>query len=70
MFGGPDKDREIEPMYQTQDLEAVAERAKALETADARSQRLLAEAQAVADPDKISDGSEIIDTDERQEVTS
>ena len=70
MFGGPDKDREIEPMYQTQDLEAVAERAKALETADARSQRLLAEARAVADPDKISDGSEIIEVDERQEAMS
>lgn len=70
MFGGPDKDREIKPMYQTKDLEAVAGHAEALETAGARNQRLLAEARAVADPDKISDGSEIIDTGERQEVTS
>ena len=70
MFGGPDKDREIEPMYQTQDLEAVAERAEALETAGARNQRLLAEARAVADPDEISDGSEIIEADECQEATS
>ena len=70
MFGGPDKDREIEPMYQTQDLEAVAERAEALETAGTRNQRLLAEARAVADPDEISDDSEIIEVDERQEAMS
>ncbi|ELY56503.1 hypothetical protein C491_13227 [Natronococcus amylolyticus DSM 10524] len=70
MFGGPDKDREIEPMYQTQDLETVAERAEALETAGARNQRLLAEARAVADPDEIPDDSEIIEVDERQEATS
>lgn len=65
MFGGPDKDVETEPMYGTVDLEDVAARAEAAETAagPVSRRRLVAEARVVTEPEDYAGDGEIIDAD-------